>query len=84
MTNKYSPIWEQLKEKHSVVLAVPVPLHARVIKGLINCKDRDPVFKLMALEKKKRYRLDYTAESARIKIYLKEFDNMNAIGVEDF
>lgn len=84
MANKYAPIWEQLKEKKYVVIAVPVPLHKRVLKGLINCKNRDTAFKLHATEiEKKRYIIKYVAEAARIKIFLRAHDNLSAISFGD-
>jgi hypothetical protein len=83
MANKYAPIWEALKSDGHVTLAVPVPLHKRVIRGLINCKDRDTAFKLLADETKKRYIIHYNAESARIRIFLRKYDKISELSVAD-
>lgn len=83
MANKYLPIWEQLKEHGHVTLAVPVPLHKRVWRGLINCKDSDLGFKLEASEAKKYYIMDQIADHARIKIILREFVDTGALTVAD-
>lgn len=83
MANKYSPIWELLKETGHATVAIPIPLHKRVLKGLVNLKDRDPGFKLMAEEKKKRYILEITSEQARVRIFLREYDNLSNITVND-
>ena len=83
MTNKYAPIWEILKRDGHVKLAVPKPLHERVWKGLINLKDRDPVFKLEADIKKKRYILEYQSEQSLVRIFLREYDNLKTLTVAD-
>jgi hypothetical protein len=83
MANKYSPIWEQLKTHGHVTLAVPVPLHKRVWRGLVNCKDRDVAFKYAASLANKRYIIEYIAEHARIKILLREFDDLSSLTVTD-
>lgn len=83
MANKYSPIWEQLKTAGSIVLAVPLPLHQRVYKGLVNLKERDTGFKLLADEKKKRYILEIESEHARVKIFLREYDKLADLSVAD-
>ena len=83
MTTKYSPIWEALKKDSKVVLAVPLPLHKRVLRGLSVCKDKDLVFKYSADHKNKRYILESVAEHARITITLKEYDKIADIAVCD-
>lgn len=80
---KYTPAWELLKLHGHVTLAVPVPLHKRVWRGLINCKDRDLGFKLLAQEEKKRYILSYVAEQARFRVIMKSYPMLEAISVED-
>ena len=83
MATKYSSIWEALKETGKVVLAVPIPLHRRVLKGLTICKDKDLLFKVAADHKKKRYILESIAEHARITITLKEYDKLADLAVSD-
>lgn len=83
MTRKYSDIWEALKKQSHVTLAVPIPLHARVIKGVINMKDRDAVFKFECSEKKRTYRIEYTSEQSRIRIFLREHIQIAALTVAD-
>lgn len=83
MANKYSPIWDKLKKDGHVTLAIPVPVQKRVIRGVINCKDRDNTFKLEAAEAKKRYIIGYTKEAARVRIFLRSYDILSAISVTD-
>ena len=83
MANKYSPIWDTLKAKGHVTLAIPVPLQKRVIKAVINLKSRDNVFKLEADAKKVRYILGYKKEVSRVRIFLREYDNTSAISLSD-
>jgi hypothetical protein len=83
MANKYAPIWEALKRDGHVTLAIPVPLQKRVLKGLINLKDRDTAFKLLAAEQKKRYILKPLAEAARVRIFLRTYDDTSALTVTD-
>lgn len=83
MANKYAPIWDKLKVDKHVTLAVPVPLQKRVIRGVINCKDRDNVFKLLAAEEKKRYIIKYIKEAARVRIFLRTYDDLSAVSIMD-
>lgn len=83
MANKYAPLWDALKDKKHVTTAIPIPLQKRVIRGLINLKDRDRVFKLQAAEEKKRYKIVYIAEAARVRIFLRSFDDMSALTISD-
>lgn len=83
MANKYAPLWDALKKDGHVTTAIPIPLQKRVIRGLINIKDRDRVFKLQASEAKKRYKIVYIAEAARVRIFLRPFDDMSALTVSD-
>lgn len=83
MANKYAPIWDKLKEEGHVTLAIPVPLQKRVIRGVINCKDRDSVFKLVASEAKKRYIIKYIKEAARVRIFLRAYDNLSGVSITD-
>lgn len=84
MANKYSPLWDALKDKGHVTTAIPIPLQKRVIRGLINLKDRDRVFKLQAAEDKKRYIIKYLAEGARVRIFLRTYDDISALTAQDF
>lgn len=81
--NKYTPLWEALKKDGKVTTAIPIPLQAKVIRGLINLKDRDRIFKLQASEAKKRYKIVYIAESARVRIFLRAYDDLSAISLSD-
>lgn len=83
MANKYSPIWDKLKKDKHVTLAIAKPLQPRVIRGVINLKDRDTVFKLQAAEEKKRYIIRYVAEAARVRIFLRAHDDLSAITITD-
>lgn len=42
---KYEPAWQQLKTKRNLRLAVPSPLHKRVIKAIIKEKYQDDAYK---------------------------------------
>ena len=84
MANKYSAIWETLKVKRHVTLAIPIPLQKRVIRGVINLKDRDRIFKLQAAEAKKRYIIKYLNEGARVRIFLREYNDVSALTISDF
>lgn len=83
MANKYAPIWSTLKEKRHITLAIPVPLQKRVIRGVINLKDRDTAFKLLAGEQKKRFIIKYICEAARVRIFLREHNDISALTVTD-
>ena len=83
MANKYAPLWDVLKDKGHVTTAIPIPLQKKVIRGLINLKDRDRVFKLKAGEEKKRYKIVYITDSARVRIFLRSFDDNSAISIFD-
>lgn len=83
MANKYAPLWDKLKEDKHVTTAIAIPLQKRVIRGLINLKDRDRVFKLQAAEDKKRYIIRYLAEGARVRIFLREYNDVSALTISD-
>lgn len=84
MANKYSEIWEQLKERRNITLAIPIPLQKRVIRGVINLKDRDRCFKLQASMEKKRYIIKYLCEGARVRIFLRDYMDTSALNITDF
>lgn len=83
MANKYAPIWDKLKKDKHVTLAIPIPLHKRVLRGVINLKDRDTAFKLQASEEKKRYIIRYTIDAARVRIFLRAHDDVSALTITD-
>lgn len=83
MANKYSPLWDKLKKDKHVTVAIAVPLQKRVIRGVINLKDRDRVFKLQAAEEKKRYIIRYLIDGARVRIFLRAHDDISALTITD-
>jgi hypothetical protein len=83
MANKYSSIWDTLKDKRHVTLAIPVPLQKRVIRGVINLKDRDRIFKLQAAEAKKRFIIRYLIDGARVRLFLREYNDVSALTISD-
>lgn len=83
MANKYAPLWDALKTKGHVTTAIPIPLQKRVIRGLINLKDRDRIFKLQAAEAKKRYIIKYVADGARVRFFLRNYDDVSALTISD-
>lgn len=83
MANKYAPIWDKLKQDRHVTTAIPVPLQKRVIRGLINLKDRDTVFKFKAAEEKKRYIIRYVTDGARVRFFLREYNDVSALTISD-
>jgi uncharacterized UPF0160 family protein len=74
--NKYSEIWKKLKEDGHVTLAVPIPIQKRLLLAMKNIKHRDIVFKLEAETRKKKYVLYSKREQARIKLILREKDDI--------
>lgn len=83
MANKYAPLWDRLKKDKHVTTAIPIPLQKLVIRGLINLKDRDRVFKLQAAEDKKRYIIKYVADGARVRFFLREYTDTSALTISD-
>lgn len=67
---KYQPIWEQIKQKGSCKVAVPKPLHRRVIRGVIKEKDEDIAFKFLAAEKWAWNKLQYEIQGSQITFVL--------------
>lgn len=49
-SRQYYPIWKQLKLDHEVRVAVPRPLHARVIKAVTKEKWMDIEYKYQLME----------------------------------
>jgi hypothetical protein len=76
LTNKYTEIWERLKRDGHVTLAVPLPIQKKLLLGVKNIKHRDTVFKLEAELKKKRYIIYSKREQARMKLILREFEDI--------
>ena len=66
----YEPIWQELKKKGSVRLAVPRAIHRRVIKAVLKEKNMDIGFKYEMLEKKIRLRITYQQQDNVISIKL--------------
>lgn len=75
-TNKYQSIWEALKRDGHVTLAVPRPLHKKLLLGIKNLKHRDHVFKLEAEVRKKRYIIYSKREQCRIRLIMREFEDI--------
>ena len=72
--SKYSSIWRQLKTQGHCTLAVPVPLHPRIIKAVTTAKYKDVGYRLQAIDTKKRPILSHRSEQARLRFWLKEYD----------
>lgn len=79
--SRYTPIWEELKVKRVIALAVPPQLHRRVIKAVIRTKDEDVAFKFQAAEEHRKYTLEYKIEQAKITFTLKCELKLSALGV---
>lgn len=62
MESQYLPIWNKLKDKHKLSVAVPQPLHARLIKAVIKRKNEDLAYKFQLGEQGKKARLLYRVE----------------------
>ena len=63
---KYQPIWERIKATGSCKVAVPKPLHRRVIRGVIKEKDEDHGFKVLDAELWGWNRLQYQIHGSEI------------------
>jgi hypothetical protein len=70
MMRMYEPAWIELKKKGRVRLAVPRPLHRRVIKAILKEKNQDLAYKLEMLEKKTRLKITYEQQDSVITIIL--------------
>ena len=75
-TNKYSDVWERLKRDGHVTLAVPIPIQKKLLLAIKNLKHRDHVFKLECEARKKKYIIYSKREQARIKLIMREFDDI--------
>lgn len=73
---KYQEIWHNLKKDNHCSIAVHPSLHARVIKAVINEKDRDIGYKLTALPPDEiniyMIKLAYKRNGAMIKFFLRK------------
>lgn len=76
---KYSPIWNTLKDKGKVSLAIPLAAQDRVIKGVIKTKDEDLVRKLMLSNSRKREKLTITKQASKVTITLVTYDILKDI-----
>lgn len=84
MPRQYEPIWTKLKEDGVVRLAVPRPLHKRVVKAVLKEKDMDKGFRLMMLEKRIRLRIEYECKDNVITIKLKQlFTFLTSVSASD-
>lgn len=59
-TSKYAPIWNRLKADRKVSVAIPSPLHRRLIKAVIKRKNEDLGYKYLLGEQGKKAILEYT------------------------
>lgn len=75
-TNKYTDVWERLKRDGHVTLAVPIPLQKKLLLAIKNLKHRDVIFKLEAEARKKRYIVYSKKEQARIKLIMREYEDI--------
>jgi hypothetical protein len=76
-SRKYYPIWERLKKEKQVSIAVPRPLHARVIKAVIKEKWMDVGYKIQIQPKKAT--LSYVRKASTITFFLS-----HSISIDDF
>lgn len=76
--SKYAPIWEKLKTERKVSVAVPRPLHKRIIKAVIKRKDEDVAHKYLLGERGIKAKLHYDIQDSIIHFTLKYF--INGIG----
>jgi hypothetical protein len=67
---KYYPIWDTLKAKHKVVLAVPKQEQQRVKKGVLKEKDNDLGYKILLAENSQRAKLKVSCIQNRVTIEL--------------
>lgn len=70
MARKYAPIWEQLKKTGFCIIAVPKPLHPRLVRSIRDMKYRDAAYKLLLEAEGKEATLWYRADGAKMKFYL--------------
>jgi len=74
-TSRYLPIWNKLKADRKVSVALPPPLHRRLIKAVIKRKDEDLGYKLLMGEECKKVYLSYTVEESVIHFKLSIYTN---------
>ena len=67
---QYQPIWEALKLRGYCKVAVPKPLHKRLIKAVIKEKYQDLGFKLLLDENSQRAKISYNQTQSMIEFFL--------------
>lgn len=77
--SQYLPIWNKLKADRKVSVALPPPLHRRLIKAVIKRKDRDLAHKFLLSEEGKRQYLSYTIVDSVIHFKLSTY-YLNGLG----
>lgn len=80
---KYYPIWKQLKETGKCAISAHKALHKRIIKAVINEKDRDTGYKILKQSEHKRVILRYSCEYSRVRFFLTEYDLLTGISITD-
>ena len=71
-TRKYSPIWNQLKQKGTAKITAAKPFHKRIIHAVIKEKDLDLGYKLECSERNSRKKLGYRIQETVITFILAE------------
>lgn len=81
---QYEAVWIALKERGSVRLAVPTPLHRRVIKAVLKEKYQDFGYRFQMMQSHTRLRLEYECKNNVITFTLhKRFSIMQTITLAD-
>lgn len=75
--SRYLPIWNKLKTENKVSVALPQPLHRRLIKAVIKRKDEDLAFKFLLSEEcaGRRAKLQYSIQENVVHFRLIYFTN---------
>ena len=77
--SKYLPIWNKLKADKKVSVALPPPLHRRLIKAVIKRKDEDLEHKFLMSEEGKKQYLSYTIQDSVVHFKLSTY-YLNGLG----
>lgn len=81
--SKYEQIWKLIKRDGHCAISCAVPLQPRIIKAVIKRKDKDTGYKFLLGENKQYAKLYYTKESARIRFFIRIFDRVKDININD-
>lgn len=83
MASKYDTIWITLKQNKQIKLAIHPALQARVIKGVIHCKDHDLIRKMELAQRRKKEKIQYTISGVQVEIKLIEYASLKNLDVAE-